>query len=150
MNPYLLGLLNVGSILVALGATVATVAAGVSRKRLPPGPALLAIAMWAAFAWTEARQEPTYDAGEIAAVARAHDAFRPRLEQYRAEHGEYPASLGLVGVQPPVTAYGPVRYEAAKVDGRPVYRLVVGDYVRNGFVSTWRSERGEWGLRRDD
>jgi hypothetical protein len=150
VNPYLLGLLSVVAILLALGSTVVVLVFLMTKRRLPVRPLIVATVAWAMFAWTQTQQAPAYDAAEIARIDQAHARFRHRLEAWRAAHGEYPSTLEEAGIQVPATPYGPVRYQAYRdAAGIPRYSLAVGDYVRNGFVDTWRSERGEWGLRID-
>jgi hypothetical protein len=149
VNPYLLGLLQVLSLMLALVCSVAVLV--MLRTRKPRFvPIVLCLTGWTVFAWSESRAEPDYDAREIARIDQLRAGFRPRLEQYRAAHGEYPSRLEDAGIPTPSTRYGALRYEASRDSaGNPRYWLAVGDYARNGFVSTWRSERGAWGLRMD-
>ncbi|HEX6965624.1 MAG TPA: hypothetical protein VF166_07470 [Gemmatimonadaceae bacterium] len=64
------------------------------------------------------------------------------IEQYVAQHGRYPASLGVIGKSAPLTAYGHYHYRVTPDGSR--CSLSVGSRFRDGFVLTWDCTTRLW------
>jgi hypothetical protein len=67
------------------------------------------------------------------------DAIVRGLNEYKRQHGRYPASLAEAWLTPTVTAYGPWEYSKGPLDG---FSLSVGDYGRDGFCLSITAGRG--------
>lgn len=62
-----------------------------------------------------------------------------RLNDYKNEHGRYPASLQEAGIAPAATRLGTFEYERRGEGSAEYFVLLVGDHRRNGFVLFWNS-----------
>jgi len=63
-----------------------------------------------------------------------------RVDDYKAEHGQYPADLDAAGASPRTQGYGGWQYEV-RPDGSG-YQLWIGRYADHGFVLSYTSDGG--------
>jgi hypothetical protein len=67
------------------------------------------------------------------------DAIVSGLNEYKRQHGRYPASLDEAGLTPALTTYGPWEYSCNGFGG---FTLSVGDYGKDGFCLFFTDRHG--------
>lgn len=133
--------------LVALVCGLAAVVTWIVERRTPWPPLGITAASAAVVLGCAMAMPPAYSEAERDRVERLHAQFAPALERYRQEHGEYPPTLQAIGITPPETTYGPLRYQVWRTqEGTSCYSASLGDYYYNGFTASFNSCGGEWHL----
>jgi hypothetical protein len=81
-------------------------------------------------------------APSLADLERDGDRMIAAFEQYRRDHGQYPATADEAGVTLPETRFGRWQYRP-EPDGRE-FALSIGDYGEDLFVLLYDSRTGRW------
>jgi hypothetical protein len=102
-----------------------------SRRWVSPLSLTLGVAVWA---WL-------LTAPSLETLRKQGQGLVDAIEKASAEEGAYPKALEEVGLGLPASRYG-WTYDVPAASTRFVLR--VGDYARDGFVLSYRSDRGRW------